>query len=384
MFHGGIGKRSLLGCLCKIVLALLVCSSTLWAQPPAELPLALAKYFTPPSEFAEDFGSYRSPLLFDDGAKVATASDWALRREEIRGKWMKLLGVWPEPQVNPKVEVLAEENRDGLVQQQLKIEIAPGMFTTDAFLVKPIGDGPHPGVVVVYYDAKTGLGLGKAALRDFAYQLAKRGFVALSLGSNPETYYPDKERCELQPLAFHAYEAATCHAVLANLNEVDPKRIGIVGHSYGGKWAMFASCLFDQFACAAWSDGGIVFDESRGNVNYWERWYLGYEKGKPDRTPGIPNERNPRTGAYFTMIEHGFDLHELHALMAPRPFLVSGGSEDPVSRWQALNHSLAVNKILGYSDRVAMTNRPKHDPTEESNEQIYQFFEYFLKAKPAK
>ena len=29
--------------------------------------------------------------------------------------------------------------------------------------------------------------------------------------------------------------------------------------------------------------------------------------------------------------------------------------------------------------RVAMTNRSGHGPTEESNEQLYRFFEYFLK-----
>ena len=38
-------------------------------------------------------------------------------------------------------------------------------------------------------------------------------------------------------------------------------RIGIVGHSFGGKWSLFASCLYEKFACAAWSDAGIVFDE---------------------------------------------------------------------------------------------------------------------------
>ena len=27
------------------------------------------------------------------------------------------------------------------------------------------------------------------------------------------------------------------------MREVDPERIGIIGLSYGGKWAMFASCL---------------------------------------------------------------------------------------------------------------------------------------------
>jgi hypothetical protein len=92
----------------------------------------------------------------------------------------------------------------------------------------------------------------------------------------------------------------------------------------------------------------------------------------------MPSKDNPRTGAYKKMVETGRDLHELHALIAPRPFLVSGGSEDPPSRWLALNHAVAVNKLLGQSNRVAMTNRPGHTPTDESNAQLYAFFEYFL------
>lgn len=41
--------------------------------------------------------------------------------------------------------------------------------------------------------------------------------------------------------------------------------------------AMFASCLYEKFACTAWSDPGIVFDETKDNyINYWEPWYLGY------------------------------------------------------------------------------------------------------------
>jgi hypothetical protein len=68
--------------------------------------------------------------------------------------------------------------------------------------------------------------------------------------------------------------------------------------------------------------------------------------------------------------------------MAPRPFLVSGGAEDPVKRWQALNHTVAVNKLLGYTNRVGMTNRPAHDPTPASNEQLCTFFEHFLKSNP--
>jgi dienelactone hydrolase len=197
----------------------------------------------------------------------------------------------------------------------------------------------------------------------------------------PRRDRPDE--ATIQRLSFEAYAAANCHTALANLPSVDAERIGIVGHSLGGKWAMFASCLYEKFACAAWSDGGIVFDERRANVNYWEPWYLGYDQGlQQQRKAGIPNENNPRTGAYKQLVEAGHDLHELHALMAPRPFLVSGGAEDPPLRWKALNHTIAVNNLLGYRNRVAMTNRAGHAPTPESNEQIYRFFARFLKPKP--
>ena len=120
---------------------------------------------------------------------------------------------------------------------------------------------------------------GQAPGRDFAYQLAKRRIRCSVSGQLPATFYPNKEKAQLQPLSFHAYVASNCRNALANLPQVDPKRIGVVGHSYGGKWAMFASCLDEKFACGVWSDPGIVFDEKRSNVNYWEPWYLGYEPG---------------------------------------------------------------------------------------------------------
>ena len=346
----------------------------------AKLPAKLAPFFKPPAEFANDFGSYRSPLKFADGTTVKTKDDWQKRRKEIQKTWHDFLGDWPPLVQKPKIEYLAKERRENFTQHHVRIEVAPGRMTEDAYLLVPDGDGPFPAVVVVYYEAKTGVGQNKNTLRDFAYQLAKRGFVTLSVGSPPESYYPNKAKAQVQPLSFHAYVAANCHTLLASLAFVDARLIGIVGHSYGGKWALFASCLYDRFACAAWSDPGIVFDEKRGNVNYWEPWYLGYEPGK-ERKRGIPSDASPRTGPYKVMMEKGHDLHELHVLMAPRPFLVSGGAEDPPERWKALNHAIAVNRLLGYENRVAMTNRKTHTPTEESNEQIYLFFEHFLKKK---
>ncbi|MGV3724914.1 MAG: dienelactone hydrolase family protein [Actinomycetota bacterium] len=339
-------------------------------------PAALAPVFQPPAEYANDFGSYRSPLTFEDGRRVKTAAEWKERRAEILRIWRSEMGEWPPLIERPKIEDLERTRRDNFTQRKIRLEIAPKR-TTDGYLLVPDGKGPFPAALVVYYDPEAGVGQGKE-LRDFAYQLAKRGFVTLSIGSPYESNYPTAEGPPLQPLSYLAYMAANCGNALASLPEVEGRRIGIVGHSYGGKWAMFASCLHERFAAAAWSDGGVVFDESRSNVNYWEPWYLGFDRNIK-RNRGIPSDTNPRTGAYKRLVASRRDLHELHALMAPRPFLVSGGSEDPPERWKALNHSVAVNAMLGQRNRVAFTSRPTHDPTPESNEQIYRFFEWALR-----
>ena len=344
------------------------------AAPPAPI----ADIFAPPAEFADEYGDYRSPLKFADGAPVRTKEDWAKRRAEIRKQWHAIMGPWPALIEKPKVQTLETTPRDGFAQHRVRVEIAPGR-TVNGYLLVPDGDGPFPGVVVPFYDAETGAGLNDRENLDYGRQLTKRGFVSLSIGTPGSTHYPDEENA-IQPLSYLAYVAANCGNALAAMENVDGARIGIIGHSYGGKWAMFAAALHDGFAAAAWSDPGSMFDESRGNVNYWERWYLGYEPAR-QRTPGIPSEKNPRTGAYKVLVEKGHDLHELHALIAPRPFLVSAGSEDPPKRWIALNHTIAVNRLLGYEHRVAMTNRPGHNPRPQDNEKLYAFFEHFLNAK---
>lgn len=344
----------------------------------------LAPLFAPPSEFAEDYGDYRSPLRFENGDEVRTAAEWAKRREEIRAAWTERLGEWPPLITEPVVETLESVKEENFTRHQIRFLWTPTQQTTGyLFIPDKATKGQRPAVLTVFYEPESAAGM-RGENRDFAYQLAKRGFVTLSIGTTEASaskdyalYWPSLENATVEPLSMLACAAANAWHVLASRPEVDPGRIGVTGHSFGGKWAMFASCLFDKFACAAWSDPGIVFD-TRPSVNYWEPWYLGYHP-KPWRDRGVPSATNPARGLYPKLLAEGRDLHELHALMAPRPFLVSGGSEDPPARWQALNHSVAVNRLLGYENRVAMHNRPEHGPSPESNEVIYAFFERFLK-----
>ncbi len=339
---------------------------------------------TPPSELRNDFGAYRSPLVFDDGRRVETAAQWAERRAELLRFWHGLLGPWPPLVRHPRIAYISREHTEGFTRHKVEVQIAPDRTTT-AYLLVPDGARRAPAVLDVFYYPEDGAGLNpeERGQNDFGYQLARRGFVALCVGQQPglegsPIYYPSWENAQLQPLSYLAYVAANCCSVLAGLPEVDHKRIGVVGHSYGGKWALFAACLWDRFAACAVSDPGIVFDETRPNVNYWEPWYLGYEAGKPPRKAGVPSGDNPRTGPYRRLVEEGKDLVLLHALLAPRPFFVAGGSEDPPSRWSALNHLVAVNRLLGHERRVGMSNRPDHPLTPEANVQICSFFERFL------
>ncbi len=350
-----------------------------------EICPSIGRFFQPPDEFKNDLGKYRPVLEFYDGRPVNTAFDWQERRKEILERWHGIMGTWPPLLEKPEIEYTEKEHTENFTREKVLVEIAPGRKTI-AYLLIPDGEGPFPAVLDVFYGPEGGAGLdAKSRLQyDFGYQMTKRGFVSLCVGSpggrevrGTLVAYKNKDNTELQPLSYLAYVGANCCNLLANLSKVDPERIGVVGHSFGGKWALFASCLYERFACACWCDPGIVFDEGRGNVNYWEPWYLGYETGQ-NRRPGIPADDNPRTGAYKKLFEAGHDLHELHTLMAPRPFFVSGGSEDTPSRWIALNHTVAVNRLLGYDNRVGMANRKGHSITPEANEQICLFFEHFL------
>lgn len=349
----------------------------LQAQDACEI---LKPFSTPPSKYAGRFGAYKSLIVNAAGEPLTNAAQWPAQRERLRSYWDNLLGPWPPVIASPKLETLESNDKETYAEKRVRLEIALGQ-SVEGYLLVPHGTGPFPAVLVPFYEPETSIGK-KGVLRDFGLQLARRGFVTLSIGSpGGDARKPPETRS--QPLYFLAYVAANCRNALAALPEVDAKRIGIVGHSYGGKWAMFAACFNENFACGVWSDPGIVFDEKRSNVNYWEPWYLGFEPGI-SRKPGVVTPQNPRTGPYKTLLEDKHDLTEVMALMAPRPFLVSGGSEDTAERWEPLNRVREVYQLLGRTNAVAMTNRPKHDPTEESNEVIYGFFECHLKTPQPK
>lgn len=375
--------------LCSYILVSLLTLSITFAQKN-ELYHALSPFFSPPDSLEGDFGRLRSPLIFNNGESVKTPKQWRKRKKEIKADWENYLGKWPPFYQKQNLQYLDTTDKGNYIQYSVQFKWMSDEVTRGYLLVPKVSKDKMPAVVSVFYDAETAIGIGSESRpfrpwRDFAVQLANRGFITLSIGTKEASernefslYYPSIDSVSVQPLSMLGYAANNAYYALANRKDVDKKRIGILGHSFGGKWAMFASCLTDNFAAAAWSDPGILMQEDRESINYWEPWYLGFHP-KPWRTRGLITAQNPAYGVYNQLRKDNRNLHELHALMAPRPFLVSGGAEDPVTRWNALNHSVAVNTLLGKKERVAMTNRSTHALTEEASEMIYKFFMYFLR-----
>ena len=72
-------------------------------------------------------------------------------------------------------------------------------------------------------------------------------------------------------MAKMVHDAQVSLDLLASLPEVDPQRLGAVGHSLGAKQALYLAALDERVRVAVSSEGGI----GRSFSNWSAPWYLG-------------------------------------------------------------------------------------------------------------
>jgi pimeloyl-ACP methyl ester carboxylesterase len=145
---------------------------------------------------------------------------------------------------------------------------------------------------------------------------------------------------------------------LCSLEDVDNERIGCIGHSLGGKEALFLAAFDPRIKVTVSSEGGIGLTFS----NWEAEWYLGGEIRKPD----------------FPL-----DNHQVLAMIAPRPFLLLGGdSADGDRSWPYILNVKPIYDLLGASDAIAFFNHKQgHAYPPEARKRACEWIDFYLKRR---
>jgi pimeloyl-ACP methyl ester carboxylesterase len=309
---------------------------------------------------------------------VMTAADWARRRANILANMQEAMGRLPDAsrKVTLDVKIDEEVQTDRHARQKLTFA-AEKDDRVPAYLFLPRERrGKLPAVLCLHQTVRIGkgepAGLGGSPNLHYAVHLAERGYVTLA----PD--YPNFGEYKFDTYQ-RGYQSGTMKAVwnnmraadlLQSLPEVDPERIGCIGHSLGGHNTMFTAA-FDTRIKALVSNCGFTSlpkyfgGKLKGwsSATYMPRIADTYEL-KPEKVP--------------------FDFPEVVATFAPRAFLASAplhdGNFEVGGVKDCLDAARPVYELLHAGEKLT-ANYPdcKHDFPPEVRKVAYDWLDPWLK-----
>lgn len=262
-------------------------------------------------------------LLVHDDAVITELDQWQKKREDIISRLYKTIGTPLVPRNTRDIEIVDEEPLNKYTRRKIRYTVGDNDCITAYVLIPNNVTFPAPAVVAMHQTVNSGKNevAGIDGSRDFAYgdELAQRGYIVIAPDylTAGERIYPDAEAFESHPF-YEKYsnwsmvgknmeDSMAAIDVLYTLDCVDTTKIGAIGHSHGGHNALFATAVDARITVCVSNCGISVFSEEE----YRLEWSL--EEGYIY----IPVLRK-----YFLEdVEPPFDIHEVAALIAPRPFL---------------------------------------------------------------
>jgi cephalosporin-C deacetylase-like acetyl esterase len=154
----------------------------------------------------------------------------------------QLLSYHADVPFNQKV-VDTQEKQDAMIRDIVFDSIA-GQKSTQAYLVLPkTAAGPYAGILFVHWYAPGSSHSNRTEFLNEAQELAGQGVISLlvsTMWSDPQWFGERKSVEDYQNSLRQAIELRRALDVLLSQPNVDPKRIGYVGHDFG---AMFGATL---------------------------------------------------------------------------------------------------------------------------------------------
>ncbi len=341
-------------------------------------------------------------LLIRGKEKITTRQAWQRQREAIKKVLNVFLGEPPKSKPALKAKTIEETSRSGHLLRTFVFQTEPNEFVPAYLLIPKNLKGRAPVVLCPHQTTQAGkkepAGLAGNPQLQTALHLVNRGFVtftydAVCFGERHDPasgHYGDaipfyRKHPQWSLMGKMVWDLQRAIDYLETLDFVDNNRIGSIGHSHGGYTTLFGMA-FDERIKAGVSNCG--FDTFRIDGNTW-RWsratallpLLGFYITNPRLNMEL-YRAVPDSG----VIDVPFDMHELLALIAPRPILLSTSDEDfvfPNGGWsarRALERIKPVYELLGAQENLSSYFfNGGHDFTAEASANAYSWLERRLK-----
>jgi hypothetical protein len=358
------------------------------------LPLVL---FTATCSIAAEPRLPRDNLLVyrgEDGKSVAvkTTDDWLKRRAEIIRGMETVMGKLPgkDDKKRCPLEMKVEEEIDcgKYTRQLITYQSEPGS-RVPAYLCVPksvldptFRDKRLHAILCLHGTDNvvghgTVVGIGGRANRQYASELAERGYVTLA----PNYPLLAKYQPDVKALG---WESGTLKAVWDNIRGLDlletlpyvkPKEFGTIGHSLGGHNSVYTAVFDDRIK---------VVVSSCGLDSYLD-YYNGKEANWHPEKGWCQTRYMLKLADYRGRLEEiPFDFHEMIGALAPRRVLIIAPLKDSNFRHDSVDRIAAaarpIFQLYGHEDYLKVEHPDcEHDFPTEMRQQAYKLFDEVLK-----
>ncbi|HVT28601.1 MAG TPA: alpha/beta fold hydrolase [Lacipirellulaceae bacterium] len=367
-------EQTLIGSSAAVFCCLMICSAAFGASPCLD---------------HEDLSHYVE--LDGTRAPIRMPADWQKRRAQIIAGMEEVMGPLPRPgsPVPLDVRVLEEHKEDGYVRRKIAYHTDNAKQVVHAWLLLPRalgipqetgrGEGAlyrHPAMLCLHQTTPNGkdspVGLADRPSLHYALELTKRGYVTLS----PD--YPSFGESKDYDFDADNYASGTMKAIydntraidlLQSLPEVDPNRIGVIGHSLGGHNALFTAVFEPRIRAVVTSCGFTSFHKYKGgDLSGWT---------SPRYMPLIASKY------HHSPDEMPFDFAEVIAAIAPQSVFINAPLHDDNFDVEGVRECVdaarPIYKLLGHPDRLQVVHPDcGHDFPDAARERCYAYLDRVL------
>jgi len=330
------------------------------------------------------------PLLLDQRGMAIDIQGWQAKRKEIVVRLFRTIGQPPAPRNTRAVEALDERKLPAYTRHKLRYVVGESDPILAYLLIPHQVERPAPALVAMHQTFNSGkdevAGLDGNPSFAYGHELAARGYVVLipDYLTAGERIYPGVGAFDSGPfyeqyptwsmVGKNVQDSLAAVDVLHTLDFVDKARIGVIGHSHGGHNAIFAAALDERVQVCVSNCGMSVFAEEEERLAWCED-----EAGEYAYIPALR--------PYFLEgREPPFELHEVAALIAPRPWLnISAYFDFAYGNQEFLAETgvqlYQVFKLYGKTDAFAFfMHGNNHSFPRYARELAYTWLDRFLKS----